>query len=59
MTKRWQGYKVTILTEHEIFIKNHHLLDSLKKSLQQDLNSIVTMPVEEVEIVPDYDKLEI
>ena len=38
VNKRWQAYKVTVHTQHEIFIKNYHLLEPLKETLQADLN---------------------
>lgn len=59
MTKRWQAYHVTIHTAHEIFIKNHSNIKSFKGVIKLDLNSLSPIPIEEVDILPDYNKLAI
>jgi hypothetical protein len=52
------AYEVTIYTEHEIFIKHYHLLETLKKELKKDLSSLLPLSVGRITIKPDYDKLE-
>ena len=59
LTKRWQAYHVTIHTAHEIFIKHHFAIESFQGIIKTDLNSLSPIPIEEVDILPDYNKLEI
>lgn len=57
--KGFRLYKVTIHTEYKIYLRHYSYLDSLCKILKEDLTRISPLPVDKVNIVPDYSKIEI
>ncbi len=59
LTKEWDAYSVMIRTEHNIYCRIYSQLETYIQIIKDDLNKLISTAIEEIQILPDYEKINI
>jgi hypothetical protein len=55
----WIVYNLSIHTQYDVYFKNYKEVNSITEIIKTDIEKISTIYIDEIKIVPDYNKIEV